>query len=166
MTTTPITTPVLIAGGGPVGLALAIDLARRGVQSVLVERRAEVGQFPKMERVNPRTMEHLRRLGLAEKVRAAGLPSSALMNVYVTDTLFSDPLVTIPQASVAQLKARTAQNLDGSMPLEPYQVISQYTIEPLLRTEIAGLDAVTTLFGAELISFEQDSQCERPSGSA
>lgn len=150
-------TPVLIVGAGPVGLTLAIDLARRGVRAVLVEKRVDVGQFPKMERVNPRTMEHFRRLGLSEKVRAAGLPQDLPMNVYVTDTLFSDPLVAIPQASVAELKARTAQTDDGSMPLEPYQVISQYTLEPLLRAEVAELDEVTTVFGAELVSFEQDA---------
>lgn len=151
-----ITTPVLIVGGGPVGLTLAIDLARRGIPNVLVERRVEVGQFPKMERVNPRTMEHFRRLGLAERVRAAGLPQDLPMNVYVTDSLFADPLVTFPQAPVAELKTRTAQTNDGSMPVEPYQVISQYTLEPLLREEIERLDAVTTMFGSELLSFEQD----------
>jgi len=170
MSTSTITTPVLIVGAGPVGLTLALDLAQRGISSVLVEKRVDVGQFPKMERVNPRTMEHFRRLGIVEKVRAAGLPQHLPMNVFVTDTLFSEPLVDIPQGSVASLKERTATTNDGSMPVEPYQVISQYTIEPLLRAEVESADAVTTLFGAELLSFTQDdshveAQIRMPDGS-
>jgi len=58
-------TSVLIVGAGPVGLTLAIDLARRGVQCMLVEKQAAPSKLPKMERCNARSMEIYRRLGLA-----------------------------------------------------------------------------------------------------
>src|ERR1700742_4983574 len=67
---------VLIVGGGPVGLTLAIDLAWRGIEVVLVERRpAAAPPEPKCNHVAARTMEIFRRLGLADKVRNAGLPA-------------------------------------------------------------------------------------------
>ena len=61
--------PVLISGGGPVGLALAGDLAWRGISSVLVEKTDGAITQPKMDLLGPRTMEFCRRWGLEEEVR-------------------------------------------------------------------------------------------------
>ena len=66
-------TDVLIVGARPTGLTLAIDLGRRGVRCTLIEQKEAPPFLPKMERVNARTMEIYRRIGLAEKIRAAGL---------------------------------------------------------------------------------------------
>ena len=67
---------VLIVGAGPVGLTLAIDLAWRGIDVTVVETRAPAAPpEPKCNHVAARTMEIFRRLGLAEKVRNAGLPA-------------------------------------------------------------------------------------------
>ncbi|MDF8334904.1 FAD-dependent monooxygenase [Novosphingobium cyanobacteriorum] len=70
---TPLETPVLIIGGGPIGLALAGDLGRRGIVSVLIERQdgTDILQ-PKMDLLHARTMEIVRRWGLKDKVHAAG----------------------------------------------------------------------------------------------
>src|SRR5580704_18828786 len=70
------TTQVLIVGGGPVGLTLAIDLAQRGIQVTVAETRAG-GELPsvKCNHVAARTMEIFRRLGLVQAVRNAGLPA-------------------------------------------------------------------------------------------
>ena len=72
--TTPatISVPVLIAGAGPVGLALAGDLGWRGVPSLLVEKRSSEIAQPKMDMVGVRTMEFCRRWGIADWVEAAG----------------------------------------------------------------------------------------------
>ncbi|MHB8696029.1 MAG: FAD-dependent monooxygenase, partial [Solirubrobacteraceae bacterium] len=78
-----IETPVLIVGGGPVGLTLSLELAAQGVDCHLIDRRPELGQLPKMERCNARTMENFRRLGIAERVREAGLPREVPMDVFV-----------------------------------------------------------------------------------
>ena len=66
-------TQVLIVGAGPVGLTLAIDLGQRGIRCTLIERKDKPAFLPKMERINARTMEIYRRMGLANKIRAAGL---------------------------------------------------------------------------------------------
>jgi len=55
-------TQVLIVGGGPVGLTLAIDLGRRGVRCTLIEQKEAPQFLPKMERCNARTMEIFRRM--------------------------------------------------------------------------------------------------------
>ena len=64
---------VLIVGAGPTGLTLAIDLGKRGVRCMLVEQKERPAFLPKMERINARTMEIYRRMGLAQQIRAAGL---------------------------------------------------------------------------------------------
>jgi 2-polyprenyl-6-methoxyphenol hydroxylase-like FAD-dependent oxidoreductase len=64
-------TDVLIVGAGPVGLTLAVDLGGRGVRCTLIEQKNAPHMWPKMERCNARSMEIYRRLGLAEKIRAA-----------------------------------------------------------------------------------------------
>ena len=73
-----LTTQVLIVGAGPVGLTLAIDLGKRGIRCTLIEQKEAPQFLPKMERCNARSMEMFRRLGLADKIRAAGLPSYSL----------------------------------------------------------------------------------------
>lgn len=74
----PERTQVLVAGGGPVGLAVAVELGMRGIKCVVVEPRAEVSRArPRCKTVNVRTMEHLRRWGLADRLRErAPLPVS------------------------------------------------------------------------------------------
>ena len=64
---------VLIVGAGPTGLTLAIDLGQRGVRCTLIEQKPKPAFLPKMERINARSMEIYRRMGLSEKIRAAGL---------------------------------------------------------------------------------------------
>src|ERR1044071_8406792 len=77
MTSQTKTTPVLIAGAGPVGLTLAMDLAWRGIEVTVVERRrAGEPPEPKCNHFSARTMEIFRRLGVAAKVRnVAALPA-------------------------------------------------------------------------------------------
>src|SRR6202167_4457632 len=108
-----IQTQVIIVGGGPVGLTLAIDLGRRGVRCVLIERNETSIQLPKMERCNARTMEIYRRLGVAEKIRDAGLSREAPMDVFLAKSMADPPLVHLPYASVAELKREIAANNDG-----------------------------------------------------
>ncbi|HEY5350354.1 MAG TPA: FAD-dependent oxidoreductase, partial [Candidatus Lustribacter sp.] len=150
-------TQVLIVGAGPVGLTLALDLAQRGVRATLVERNPTSIQLPKMERCNARTMEIFRRLGIAETVRDAGLPRAAPMDVFLADSMAArEPIVHLPYPSVADAKAEIAANNDGR-PLEPYQLISQYTLEPLLRSIADARPELTIRFGCEMTSFVEDA---------
>src|SRR5687767_6613926 len=148
-------TQVLIAGAGPVGLTLAVDLGLRGVRCTLVERKPAPQFLPKMERCNARTMELYRRMGLADRIRAAGLPRECPMDVFIVDSLVEPPLVHHAYPSVAQAQAEIAACRDGSLPLEPYQLISQYTLEPLLKSVAESLPSVSVRYGCEFISFSQ-----------
>jgi 2-polyprenyl-6-methoxyphenol hydroxylase-like FAD-dependent oxidoreductase len=150
-----IKTKVLVVGAGPVGLTLALDLGRRGVQTLLIERNRTSIQLPKMERCNARTMEIYRRLGVADRIRAVGLPADAPMDVFLAPSMADPPIVHLPYPSVAQAKAEIARHNDGR-PLEPYQLISQYTLEPLLRSLVETMPKVTVRFGWELTSMEEE----------
>src|SRR6266850_2369841 len=73
-----IETPVLIVGGGPVGLALALELGWRGVECLLVDELERDGYktHPRANLVNSRTMEFCRRWGIAGRVKELGAPLS------------------------------------------------------------------------------------------
>src|SRR3954451_17048516 len=71
--------PVLIVGAGPAGLATAVDLARQGVPSLIVERRADTSQLPRATAVSTRSMELIRMWGLEAEVRAGAIDASWLM---------------------------------------------------------------------------------------
>src|SRR5207244_5013772 len=107
-------TDVLIVGAGPVGLTLAVDLGRRGVRCVLVEQKPAPEFLPKMERCNARTMEIFRRMGLADAVRAAGLPADVPMDVFVVLAMNEPPLLQLPYPSVDEARAQIAACTDGS----------------------------------------------------
>jgi 2-polyprenyl-6-methoxyphenol hydroxylase-like FAD-dependent oxidoreductase len=151
-------TEVIIAGAGPTGLTLAVDLGMRGIRCTIVEQKEAPQFLPKMERCNARSMEIYRRMGLAEKIRAAGLPRDVPMDVFIVATsVVEPPLLHLKYPSVAGLKAQIAVTHDGTLPLEPYQLISQYTLEPLLKSVAETLPSVSVRYGHELLSFTQDA---------
>ena len=148
---------VLIVGGGPTGLTLAIDLGRRGVRCMLIEEKLVPAFLPKMERINARSMEIYRRIGLSAKIRAAGLRPDCPMDVYIVLALNEPPLLRLHYPSVTQAQAETRATNDGSLPLEPYQLISQYTLEPLLKSVAEVVPGVSIRFGCEFLSLRQDA---------
>ena len=154
-------TDVLIVGAGPVGLTLSIDLGKRGIHCILIEKNDAPLGYPKMERCNPRTMEIFRRLGLADTVRAAGYPPDWPMDTYLVFDLMRPPLFKMTHPTVAQAKARRDATIDGSMPLEPYQIISQYTLEPLLKSVAEQIPNVAVKFGHELLSYAKSQMALR-----
>ena len=134
-------TQVLIVGGGPTGLTLAIDLALRGVRCMLVEQKEAPAFLPKMERCNARTMEIYRRMGLAERVRAAGLPAHCPMDIFVVFSLVEPPLVHHPHPSVAEAKARIAKctrRHAAARALSAHLAIHARTVAEVDRRDDAG----------------------------
>jgi 2-polyprenyl-6-methoxyphenol hydroxylase-like FAD-dependent oxidoreductase len=153
----PYDADVLVVGAGPVGQTLAIDLAKRGVSVLLIERNQTCLQHPKMERCNARTMEFYRRLGLADRIRAASRFKDIPMDVFITTHLCGKKILQLPYPSVAAMQEAGRRCNDGTMPLEPYQLVSQYTLEPLLKSVVESLPKTDVRFGCELISFSQDA---------
>src|SRR5262249_35056399 len=141
-----VDTQVLIVGAGPVGLTLAVDLGLRVVPSPFVEEKESPQFLPKRERCIARTMEISRRMGLADRFRAAGLPAHCPMDVFIVPPILEPPLLHLSYPSVAEARKEIAAAIDASLPLEPYQLISQYTLEPLLQSLPAKLPHVTIRF--------------------
>jgi 2-polyprenyl-6-methoxyphenol hydroxylase-like FAD-dependent oxidoreductase len=148
---------VIVVGAGPVGLTLAIDLGRRGVRCLLIERNLTTAPWPKMDRSNSRTMEFYRRIGIADRVRALGYPPSVPMDVFIVTRLCDPPLAILPYPSVEHARAQTAACRDGSLPLEPYQLVSQNDLEPLLKEVAESTPNVTVRYGCELVDFFQNN---------
>ncbi len=144
---------VIIVGAGPVGLTLAVDLGMRGIACTLIERKPQPEFLPKMERCNARSMEMYRRIGLAEKFRKAGLDASVPMDVFIITSMTERPLLRLQYPSVNEAREEIRSVNDGTMPLEPYQLISQYTVEPLLKDTAETLPSVTLRYGCEFVEY-------------
>ena len=147
---------VIVAGAGPVGLTLAIDLGRRGVRCLLMERHPTTLPWPKMDRSNARTMEFYRRIGIVDRVRALGYPPDNPMDVFLTTRLSDPPIAVLKYPSVAERRRQIAESPNGAWLLEPYQLVSQNKLEPLLKEVAEGTPNVTVRYGCELVDFSQD----------
>jgi len=156
MEQTQIGADVLVVGAGPVGMTLALDLGQRGIRTILIDAKLEPLKLPKMERSNPRTMEIFRRLGIVDRIRAAAYPADIAMDCFIATSLIGPPLVHLRYPSVNEAKAAIAACADGSLPREPYQLVSQYTLEPILLDELSKLSTVDVRLGTTLLSFAQD----------
>jgi 2-polyprenyl-6-methoxyphenol hydroxylase-like FAD-dependent oxidoreductase len=145
--------PVLIVGAGPAGLALAIELGHRSIPCLVVERQDRVGYAPRAKTTNVRTREHLRRWGIADKLRDA----SPLGVDYPSNVVFVTRLN-------GYLLARFENALycaPGKNPLysEHSQWIPQYLLEEVLRAHAESLPGVTIRFNSQFRSFEQNAGC-------
>jgi 2-polyprenyl-6-methoxyphenol hydroxylase-like FAD-dependent oxidoreductase len=124
---------VLIVGGGPVGLTLAIDLAWRGIDVTVAEMRAAAEPpEPKCNHVAARTMEIFRRLGLSEKVRNAGLPADYPHDISYRTTFTGQELTRIAIPCRRDRFTRK-DGPDCNWPTaEPPHRINQIFLEPIL----------------------------------
>jgi 2-polyprenyl-6-methoxyphenol hydroxylase-like FAD-dependent oxidoreductase len=151
-------TSVLIVGGGPCGLMLAIELGRRGISAVVVERKPSTAVNPQANATQARTMEHFRRLGFAEEIRAMGLPPN-----YPTDIAY---FTRYARHELARFKLPTSQearavarDLRGSWSAAelPHRV-SQKFVEQVLRRHAAAQPSVSLHYGWQLTSFAERAE--------
>jgi 2-polyprenyl-6-methoxyphenol hydroxylase-like FAD-dependent oxidoreductase len=140
-------TPVLIAGAGPVGLALAVELGLRGVGCLVVEPRPQPTRLrPRAKTLNVRTMEHARRWGLARRLRAAApLPVSWSQDVSFCTSFLGEEITRF--TGVLGLAD------DGDSP-ERGQQMPQYVLEEVLREVVTELPAVDLRLGWRLQSLD------------
>ncbi|CNF87209.1 FAD-binding monooxygenase [Mycobacterium tuberculosis] len=142
---------VVVAGGGPVGLALAVELGTRGVSCLIVEPRTDVSRrAPRAKTVSIRTMEHLRRWGLAQRLRdAAPLPRDW-------------PAEAVYCTSVTGHELRRFTNIFGMRRVaeaaEASLQIPQPLVEEVLRDVIADLPSVRLVTGYRVSGVRQDHE--------
>jgi 2-polyprenyl-6-methoxyphenol hydroxylase-like FAD-dependent oxidoreductase len=150
---------VVIIGGGPVGLCLAMDLAQRGVDCLVIERRSACEPTSvKCNHVSSRTMETFRRLGFATAVRAAGLPDDYPNDVVLRTraTGFELTRIHIP---CRRDRFTDTSGPDGWWPTpEPPHRINQIFLEPILFAIAAATPGVRILSRTEFLGFEQDTE--------
>jgi 2-polyprenyl-6-methoxyphenol hydroxylase-like FAD-dependent oxidoreductase len=153
--------PVLIAGGGPVGMTLARTLALHGIRCRLVERNATTTRHPKMDITNGRSMELFRRLGLVDKLRAVAVPEENNFDVSWITSLAKEKggreLHRFRYPSVVEKRKEILARNDGTQPREPAMRVSQVIIEPVLRDAIIDHPLVDARWGAALEDFTQDA---------
>ncbi len=129
---------VIVVGGGPVGMGLAIDLGLRGVSCALVEKEASLHRIPKGQNLTQRTMEHLRIWGVEAEVRAARLMPSD----YPTDGITAYGTLMGPYSYrwYRRDQVRPFYFADNER-------LPQYQTEAVLRERVSGLSEVDTFFG-------------------
>jgi 2-polyprenyl-6-methoxyphenol hydroxylase-like FAD-dependent oxidoreductase len=153
-----IETSVLIAGGGPVGLTLAMDLASRGIDATVLETR-HAGEPPnvKCNQVSARSMEIFRRLGLADKIRNTGLPPEFRIDVSLCVSATGQELSRIKLPSRAG-RVRGEKGDDGAWPTAEWpHRINQLFLEPLLFAEASSRPRIRILNRTEFVEFSQDA---------
>src|ERR1700753_2384502 len=155
MTATPpqeLETPVLIVGGGPVGLRLRLDLSVRGIRSTLVERDpgTAVELLAKAGTLNERTMEYLRRLGVSGAVADVGFPDD-----HPRDTVYCTAL----NGFVLGRDYRPSTRDRAPAPESPeiLRKCPQFRFDPLLAKAVQERGLTQVRYGTSWLGAVQDA---------
>ena len=157
MLTEPITdtlkTDVLIAGGGPCGLMLAIELGRRGIRCLLVDPKPGTAFNPQANATQARTMEHFRRHGFADEIRAQGLPGDHPTDIAYFTRFTQHELARLQLPTAAQA-AQAIKGMSGSWSAAelPHRV-SQKFVEATLLKHAKTWPSVELRYGWQLQDF-------------
>ncbi len=146
--------PVLIVGGGPVGLCGALQLARYGVRSLLVERHPGTSIQPKARGISVRTMELLRIWGIEDQVRAAGAALVGHNTFLWAESLAGNELRRIARTGVGEEVSAPAA-LASISPTTAGEC-AQNDFEPIVLAAAQRYSETEIRFNAELVALEQD----------
>jgi 4-hydroxyisophthalate hydroxylase len=138
---------VLIVGGGPVGIGLAIELGQRGVRCLVAERYVKPQPIPKGQNLTQRTMEHVHFWGAEKALRAARTipPEYGIGGLTAYGTLLSPHVHDWLQRDLVKPFYYTAN-----------ERLPQYATEAVLRERVAQLPSVQTLYGWDVMGIEPD----------
>jgi 4-hydroxyisophthalate hydroxylase len=138
---------VIIVGGGPVGVALAVDLGLQGVSCALIERRRKLQQIPKGQNLTQRTLEHFYFWGIVDELRAARVmpPGYPIGGVTAYKNLMSEYWHAPPGREIVR-----------SYYFQDNERLPQYCMEDVLRRKMASLTDVDAYFGWTAKTVAQD----------
>lgn len=141
--------PVVIAGGGPIGMTLALDLAGHGVRSIVLERNATTTRHPKMDLTNGRSMELFRRMGVVDRLRRAGVPEDHCFDIVwaARGPSVGRELHRFRYPSPLEAREMARRRNDGTYTREPPMRVSQIVIEPVLEAAIDENPLAEARFG-------------------
>jgi 2-polyprenyl-6-methoxyphenol hydroxylase-like FAD-dependent oxidoreductase len=143
-----MTTPVLIVGAGPVGLAVAGDLGWRGIACTIIEKTDGHIEHPKMDLIGVRTMEFCRRWGIADDVRDAPYPGD-----YPQDYIWLTSL-TGYELGRERFPGRALEACPPESP-QKRERVPQDMFGPIIKQFATSFPRVTLLHHTELIAFEE-----------
>jgi 2-polyprenyl-6-methoxyphenol hydroxylase-like FAD-dependent oxidoreductase len=153
----PARASVLVVGAGPCGLMLANELGRRGVAALVVDEKPGTAVNPQANATQARTMEHFRRLGIAEEIRALGLPDDFPTDIAYFTRYARHELARFSLPSAREAR-RLVRRLGGSWSAAelPHRV-SQKFVEAVLRRHAEAQRSVALHYGWRLIAFTDRS---------
>ncbi len=141
--------PVLIVGGGPVGLTASILLSQQGVRSLLVERHPGTAILPKARGINARTMEMYRQTGIEQVIRDAGLPTERTGFIVWTESLAGREIERRVPGRMAPANRNVSPMLNC--------LCAQDDLEPVLRRFAEAQAPAELRFNTEMTEFRQDA---------
>jgi 2-polyprenyl-6-methoxyphenol hydroxylase-like FAD-dependent oxidoreductase len=145
--------PVIIAGAGPVGLALAIELGWRGIRCLVVEQTDGSVEFPTTNLANTRTVEHLRRWGIADRMRfESGYPTDYPRNYLFVTRMDGFEIARFDHPANGAPNARSPFSPEGRL------WISKPYFDPVLHKHVATLPEVEVRYLTAFESFTQDGE--------
>ena len=154
--------PIVIAGGGSVGLSLAAELGWRGIRCLVVEERNELNDHPRANAVANRTMEYYRRWGIDQAITDAGIPPTLPAEYLWVTSLAGREIHRISLPPFDELVAQRKQSgyANDEHNWSPYlkTITGQDEVERALFEYVQTLDTVDFRFGACLRDFSQDSE--------
>ncbi len=145
---------VIIAGGGPSGLILACELGRKGLSCLLLDMKPSTAFNPQANATQARTMEHYRRLGFAQEIRALGLPSDHPTDIAYFTRLSQHELARLSLPTAAQA-VKKIKELKGSWSAAelPHRV-SQKFVETVLKKHAAAHALNDIRFSWKVLDFQ------------
>jgi 2-polyprenyl-6-methoxyphenol hydroxylase-like FAD-dependent oxidoreductase len=139
--------PVVIVGGGPVGLVLALMLDAHGVECAVIDEQDGTFRHPRGNTHNARTMEHYRRLGIADEVRGLGLPPEHPTDVAYFTRYNGFELARTTMPSSAQKRAQVAASSAVDQIPEPLHRANQMYVERFLVRHAKTRPNITLQYG-------------------